>query len=103
MFGMSDNNTNHALLQAEFNDNGNDSYAINPCNFNTSWDGSSTYFSTQVGSASASTIISAFNNIYSSLGSSNLENYLDIDSLIDYYIFQDVILGTDGLPKLNQK
>lgn len=99
MFGMSTNNTNHALLQAEFNDNGNSNYATNPCNFNASWDGSSTYFSTQVGSASSSTIVSAFNNIYSSLGSSNLENYLDIDSLIDYYIFQDVILGTDGLAK----
>lgn len=96
---MSDNNTNHALLQAEFNDNGDDNYATNPCNFNTSWDGSSTYFSTQVGSASSSAIVSAFNNIYYSLGSSNLENYLDIDSLIDYYIFQDVILGTDSLAK----
>lgn len=100
MFGMSNNNANHALLQAEFNDNGNYGYAVNPCNFNFAWDGStSTYFSTQVGSAPESTIVSAFNNIYYSLGSSNLENYLDIDSLIDYYIFQDVILGTDGLAK----
>ena len=101
MVGMNSANTNHVLLSAEFNDNGDVTYQNNPCNFNTLWDGSEGYFSVEVGKNSAE-LASSLNTIISSIinnDSASLEQSLDIKSAIDYFIFQEIILGTDGLAK----
>lgn len=101
MMGMNGANTNHVLLSAEFNDNGDITYQNNPCNFNTLWDGSEDYFSVEVGENSAE-LVSSLNTIISSIinkDSVALEQSLDIQSAIDYFIFQEIILGTDGLAK----
>ena len=99
MVGMNSANTNHVLLSAEFNDNGDVTYQNNPCNFNTIWDGSEGYFSVEVGKNSAE-LVSSLNTIISSIinnDSASLEQSLDIKSAIDYFIFQEIILGVDGL------
>ena len=101
MVGMNSANANHVLLSAEFNDNGDIAYLNNPCNFNTLWDGSEDYFSVEVGRNSTE-LASSLNTIISSIINSNpasLEQSLDIKSAIDYFIFQEIILGTDGLAK----
>lgn len=101
MVGMNSANANHVLLSAEFNDNRDVTYQNNPCNFNTLWDGSKDYFSVEVGENSAE-LVSSLNTIISSIinkDSVALEQSLDIKSAIDYFIFQEVILGTDGLAK----
>ena len=99
MVGMNSTNANHVLLNAEFNDNGDIAYQNNPCNFNTLWDGSEGYFSIEVGKNSAE-LVSSLNTIISSIinnDSASLEQSLDIKSAIDYFIFQEIILGVDGL------
>ena len=101
MVGMNSANANHVLLSAEFNDNGDITYRFNPCNFNTPWDGSEDYFSVEIGKNSAE-LVSSLNAIFSSIDNNNptvLEQSLDIKSAIDYFIFQEIILGTDGLAK----
>ena len=101
MVGMNSSNANHILLSAEFNDNGDVAYQNNPCNFNTLWDGSEAYFSVEIGKNS-SELVSSLNAIISSIinnDSTSLEQSLDIKSAIDYFIFQEIILGTDGLAK----
>ena len=101
MVGMNSLNANHVLLNAEFNDNGDVAYRNNPCNFNTLWDGSEDYFSVEVGENSAE-LVSSLNTIISSIinnDSASLKQSLDIKSAIDYFIFQEIILGTDGLAK----
>ena len=101
MVGMNSSNANHVLLSAEFNDNGDIAYQNNPCNFNALWDGSDNYFSVEVGENSAE-LVSSLNAIISSILTNDpvsLEQSLDIKSAIDYFIFQEIILGTDGLAK----
>ena len=101
MVGMNSANANHVLLSAEFNDNGDIAYQNNPCNFNILWDGNEDYFSVEVGENSPE-LVSSFNTIISSImtnDSASLEQSLDIKSAIDYFIFQEIILGTDGLAK----
>lgn len=101
MVGMNSANANHVLLSAEFNDNGDLAYRFNPCNFNTLWDGSEDYFSVEIGRNSTE-LVSSLNAIISSIDnndSASLEQSLDIKSAIDYFIFQEIILGTDGLAK----
>ena len=101
MMSMNSSNTNHVLLSAEFNDNGDITYQNNPCNFNALWDGSEDYFSVEVGENSAE-LVSSLNAIISSIINGDLvalEQSLDINSAIDYFIFQEIILGTDGLAK----
>ena len=101
MVGMNSANANHVLLSAEFNDNGDATYRNNPCNFNTLWDGSEDYFSVEIG-RNISKIVSSLNAIISSILTDDrvlLEKSLDIKSAIDYFIFQEIILGTDGLAK----
>ena len=101
MVGMNNENANHVLLSAEFNDNGDIAYQNNPCNFNTLWDGNKNYFDVEVGKNSAE-LVSSLNTIISSIinsDSTSLEQSLDIKSAIDYFIFQEIILGTDGLAK----
>ena len=101
MVGMNSANANHVLLSAEFNDNGDVAYLNNPCNFNTLWDGSEDYFSVEVGRNSEK-LVNSLNNIICSImydDQSVFEQILDIQSAIDYFIFQEIILGTDGLAK----
>ena len=101
MVGMNSANTNHVLLSAEFNDNGDIAYQNNPCNFNTLWDGNKNYFDVEVGKNSAE-LVSSLNTIISAIinnDSASLEQSLDIKSAIDYFIFQEIILGIDGLAK----
>lgn len=103
MFGMNEKKENHAVLSAEINDNGDSKLMHNPCNFNHPWmdDNYNDAWSIEVGKAEQSVIRSSWNNIYISLSESskNLTLYLDIQSAIDYFIFQEIILGTDGLAK----
>ena len=101
MVGMDSSNPNHALLSAEFNDNGNTTYQYNPCNFNALWDGSSDYFDVEVGT-NDTTLVSSLNRVISAVMNhdlTTLEQVLDIQGAIDYFLFQIVILGTDGLAK----
>ena len=101
MVGMNSTKLNHVLLSSEFNDNGDITYQYNPCNFNTLWDGNKNYFDIEVGENSPE-LVSSLNTIISSIinvDSTSLEQSLDIKSAIDYFIFQEVILGTDGLAK----
>ena len=101
MVGMNSANANHVLLSAEFNDNGNVNYQYNPCNFNTLWDGNKNYFDVEVGENSAE-LVSSLNAVIEAIindDSVALEQSLDIKSAIDYFIFQEIILGTDGLAK----
>lgn len=101
MVGMDSTKLNHVLLSSEFNDNGDVNYQYNPCNFNVLWDGNKKYFDVEVGENSPE-LISSLNTIISSIitvDSTSLEQSLDIKSAIDYFIFQEIILGTDGLAK----
>lgn len=101
MVGMNSANTNQVLLSAEFNDNGDLNYLYNPCNFNTLWDGNKKYFDVEVGKNSPE-LVSSLNAAIEAIindDSVALEQSLDIKSAIDYFIFQEIILGTDGLAK----
>lgn len=101
MVGMDSANANHVLLSAEFNDNRDATYQNNPCNFNILWDGNKNYFDVEVGENSPE-LVSSLNTIILSIinvDSTSLEQSLDIKSAIDYFIFQEIILGTDGLAK----
>ena len=101
MMNMNSANANHVLLSAEFNDNRYVTYQNNPCNFNTLWDGSEDYFSVEVGENSAE-LVSSLNAVIEAIINNDsvaLEQSLDIKSAIDYFIFQEIILGTDGLAK----
>ena len=101
MVGMDSTKLNHVLLSTEFNDNRDVTYQNNPCNFNTLWDGSEDYFSVEVGENSAE-LVSSLNAVIEAIINNDsvaLEQSLDIKSAIDYFIFQEIILGTDGLAK----
>ena len=101
MVGMNSTNLNHVLLSSEFNDSGDINYQYNPCNFNTLWDGNKNYFDVDVGKNSAE-LVSSLNTIISAIinnDSASLKQALDIKSAIDYFIFQEIILGIDGLAK----
>ena len=101
MMGMNSVNTSHVMLSAEFNDNGDITYQNNPCNFNTLWDGSEDYFSVDVGENSTE-LVSSLNAVIAAIINTDsvaLEQSLDINGAIDYFIFQEIILGTDGLAK----
>ena len=100
-FGLNKNNPNHALLSAEFNDNGLHENVFNPCNFTKSWDGDSKYWDVEVGKLTDS-MIDSFNRVIEYAMNSELSqpsNHLDVQSAIDYYILQEVIGGIDGLAK----
>lgn len=105
-FGMAKNNPNHAVLGAEVNDNGDETLMYNPCNFSAYWDGvDGDYWSVEVGDSnetvtdSFNAIVDAIEYLYATDDVTALESVLDIQSAIDYFIFQDVIFGIDGLAK----
>ena len=97
-FNIDKKNPNHAVLQGNANDFGLDEYKNNPCNFNTLWNGSS-YWTVEEGEESEA-LTNSFNRVISAVINNDtisLEQYLDIQSAIDYFLFQDAILGIDGL------
>lgn len=100
MFGMDKNNENHIALNAETNDNGNENLRYNPCNFNAEWSGDDGYhWSYEVGKSATEAWNKLYTYIYATPNKTMLEKYLDIQSAIDYYIFQTVVFGLDGLGK----
>lgn len=102
MFGMDKNNSNHVALQAETNDSESvdGAHINNPCNFNSAWSGKDgEHWSYEVGSDALDSWAPLYTYIYQTPNGTELEKYLDIQSVIDYYIFQYVILGVDGLAK----
>jgi hypothetical protein len=97
-FNMDKNNTNYIVLQGNSNDFGMDEYKNNPCNFNALWNGSS-YWTVEEGEESEA-LTTSFNKVIKAVFNADLttlENSLDIQSAIDYFILQEVILGIDGL------
>lgn len=104
MFGMNKKlNNNHIALCAKVNDNGDPALQYNPCNFNDemSWQSIPEYWEEEVGNLGADNYSNLRGLILSVIDcdTEQLEQYLDIQSAIDYFIFQDVILGIDGLAK----
>ena len=102
MFGVDGKNSNHFVLCAETNDNGNTSYRYNPCNFNQPWSGiDGENWSIEVGEGNDS-LTNNLNTLIEAVATSHmplLDEVLDVQSAIDYFVFQDIILGTDGLAK----
>lgn len=102
MFGMNNNNRNYAVLCAELNDNNNSNLQYNPCNFNETWDGvDGNAWSVEVG-INNNALMNSLNTVIDAVCTENfetLQNVLDIQSAIDYFVFQDIILGIDGLAK----
>lgn len=104
MWNMDEENPNHVLLCAETNTNG--TYAENACNFRALWNGvDGSDWSVEVGTNSTSVknslnaLIACIKDMDDETFKSTIENYLDIQSAIDYYIHQYIICGLDGLAK----
>ena len=104
MWGMDEDNPNHALLCAETNTDG--TYRETPCNFRALWSGvDETDWSVEVGTNSTE-LKNSLNNLIQFVMDNDgdafrngIGTYLDIQSAIDYYIFQYEICGLDGLGK----
>ena len=104
MWNMDKNNPNHILLCAEGNTDG--VYAETTSNFRALWngvDGGKPGWSVEVGTNS-NAVKTSLNNLIQFVMDNNgsdfrngIGNYLDIQSAIDYYIFQYEICGIDGL------
>lgn len=103
-WGMDEDNTNHVLLCAETNTDGNKT--ATPCNFRALWNGvHGTHWSVEVGTNSTA-VKNSLNNLIQFVMENDgddfrngIGNYLDIQSAIDYYIFQYEVCGLDGLAK----
>ena len=104
MWGMDENNPNHVLLCAETNTDG--TFAETPCNFRKLWDGvNETDWSVEVGENSTAAM-NALNALIACVKDTTdeefvaqIENYLDVQSAIDYYIFSCANCGIDNLGK----
>ena len=104
MWGMDEDNPNHALLCAEGNTDG--VYRETPSNFRALWngvDGAKPGWSVEVGTNSTA-LKNSLNNLIQFVMDNDgdafrngIGDYLDIQSAIDYYIFQYEICGLDGL------
>lgn len=104
MWGMDEDNVNHVLLCAEGNTDG--VYAETTSNFRALWngvDGQKPGWSVEVGTNSTA-LKNSLNNLIQFVMDNDGDNfrngisqYLDIQSAIDYYIFQYEICGLDGL------
>lgn len=106
MWGMDEDNPNHILMCAEGNTDG--VYAETASNFRALWDGvdgSSPGWSVEVGTNSEA-VKNSLNRLIQFVIDNDgddfrhgIGNYLDVGSAIDYYLFQYVICGLDGLAK----
>ena len=105
MFNMDDENPNHMVLCAEYNNNG-DNTQNNTCEFRATWGGESdANWSIEVGTYSEA-LKNSFNNAISHVMNSsdedfktNFSNYFDLYSMIDYYCFSYLTAHIDGLGK----
>ena len=105
MFNMNDENPNHMVLCAEYNNNGDNSQN-NTCEFRATWGGESdANWSIEVGTYSEA-LKNSFNNAISHVMNSsdedfktNFSNYFDLYSMIDYYCFSYLTAHIDGLGK----
>lgn len=103
-WGMDEDNPDHVLLCAETNTNG--TKTATSCNFRALWNGVyESNWSVEVGTNSTA-LKTSLNNLIQFVMDNNgdafrngIGNYLDIQSAIDYYIFQYEICGLDGLAK----
>lgn len=104
-FNMSNNNQNHCVLCAELNTGTNPAYSKS-CQFREVWGGEAdTSWSVEVGNATTE-IVNSFNNAINHVMStsdsefkSNISNFFDLDSLLDYYCFSYLCCHYDGLAK----
>jgi hypothetical protein len=104
MWGMDEDNANHVLMCAETNNDG--AITNTPCNFRALWSGTDeNNWTVEVGTNSTA-VKTALNNLIQFVMDNDgdafrngINNYLDIQSAIDYYIFQYEICGLDGLAK----
>ena len=102
MFNMDKNNPNHCVLCAEANTDG--TYRETSCNFRKLWNGSGEW-SVEVGTASANIkasfdrcinfVMTATDNEFKT----NISEYFDLYSLLDYYCFSYLTCHLDGLGK----
>lgn len=109
MLGLDENNPSHALIDAQVNDNHYYDSRLNPCNFQTNWIDGTSYedaWEIKVGTdrvaiqESWNQIVSQRTNTDRPIPDIELDlDRFDIQSAIDYFVFQDIILGTDGLAK----
>ena len=105
MFNMDNENPNHMVLCAEYNNNG-DNTQNNTCEFRAVWRGESdANWSIEVGTYSE-TLKNSFNNAISHVMNSsdedfkaNFSNYFDLYSMLDYYCFSYLTAHIDGLGK----
>lgn len=105
MFNMKDDNPNHMVLCAEYNNNGNMS-VTNTCQFRALWGGEGdTNWSIEVGTYSEA-LKTSFNNAINFVMTAsdedfkaNISNYFDLYSLLDYYCFSYFVYHYDGLGK----
>lgn len=105
MFNMDDDNPNHMVLCAEFNNNGNMSVA-NTCQFRALWGGEGdANWSIEAGTYSEA-LKTSFNNAINFVMTAsdedfkaNISNYFDLYSLLDYYCFSYLVYHYDGLGK----
>lgn len=103
MFNMDESNPNHCVLCAEVNNNGNMN-TINSCQFRKVWNGSGDW-SVEVGTASAN-IKASFDRCINFVMTAtddefktNIGEYFDLYSLLDYYCFSYLTCHLDGLAK----
>lgn len=110
MTNMDEDNPNHVVLCAETNTDGN--FAETPCNFRALWEGVDenkedyeNYWSVEVGAYSdavknsLNALISCVKDTDDETFMATIEDHLDLQSAMDYYILQYVIFGIDGLAK----
>lgn len=105
MFNMKDDNPNHMVLCAEYNNNGSMS-ATNTCQFRALWGGEGdTNWSIEVGTYSEA-LKTSFNNAINFVMTAsdedfkaNISNHFDLYSLLDYYCFSYLVYHYDGLGK----
>lgn len=102
---MDEDNPNHVLLCAEINASGG-VFEETPCNFRALWSGvNEVDWSVEVGTNSdavknsLNALITCVKDTDDETFKATIGNYLDIQSAIDYWIFQYVICGIDGLAK----
>ena len=106
-FNMDEDNENHAVLCAERNNNGSlTSDEVLACEFRANANIDGYDWSLEFPDTLTNPIHTSFNNLINCVKDTtdnqfkyNIGNYLDVPSAIDYYIFQYLLCGLDGLGK----
>ena len=104
MWGLDKDNPNHALICATTNSDF--TREATPCNFRTLWSGiDKEYWDIEVGDNteaiknSLNALITCVKDTDNETFKATIENHLDLQSAIDYWIHQYVTCGLDGLAK----